>query len=418
MKITRMQLWSPLRAQSFRSLWIGQTLSDMANWLDFIALTAIIVYTWGYGAMEIAALSVCMGLPWVIVGPLMSVRARRLPSKYLLICCDWLRAVIMLCMIWVPSIEVLLILVFIKMSASAVFDPVRQIAVKKLVDTEHLAQATSLSQMSVNMAKIAAPAFGGALIGWYGAWLPFAIGALLYSCSALVLGRLPVWSNDGSDGENKQKLISGLRESWSHIVSRPLLKAGVLYAAAMFFLIFLYDGLFVVLAEEAGMDASLYGSLIAAIGAGSVAGAIAAGQWSGWLRHPLSRMTIAGIVFGLLIAAAGLAAIGWLPNTPWLWIPLCVCLGFSGTQSATPFGYLLQTETTSETIGPVSALVAALQTSSMLIAPVLGALAAALWDAGTVFLTAGIMMSGLAILFRSKAVPVTTTESYIESQIT
>jgi len=403
--MARIQLWTPLKGKNFRSIWVGQTLSDLANWLDFIALTALIVYKWGYGAIEIAALSVCMGLPWVIVGPLMSVRASRLPGKYVLICCDGVRALVMLGLIWVPSLEALLILVLIKMSASAIFDPVRQTAIKKLVETEQLAQAASLSQMSVNMTKIAAPAIGGVLIGWYGMWSPFAVGALLYAGSAIVLSLLPVWRNDVNHEAAMPRLFGGLRASWRHIANRPSLRAGVMYVVAMFFLIFLYDGLFVILAKEAGMEESMYGFMIGAVGAGSVMGAAAAGQWSGWQRNPLARMTAAGSMAGAFIAAAGMAAIGWLPNMPWIWIMLCACLGFVGAHSAAPFGYLLQTETADESIGPVSALVSAFQTSSMLIAPVMGAFAAALWSAGTVFILTGIVTSGMAVLFRKVTAP-------------
>ncbi|GBG07422.1 hypothetical protein PAT3040_01972 [Paenibacillus agaridevorans] len=52
----------------------------------------------------------------------------------------------------------------------------------------------------------------------------------------------------------------------------------------------------------------------------------------------------------------------------------------------------MQTETTEDTIAPMSSLASAVQTSSMLIAPFIGAAAAAYWSPGGVFLAAGFAM--------------------------
>lgn len=170
---TNVPIWRPLSVKAFRQLYIGQVLSDLANWLDFIALSALIVYTWNHGSMAVAALSICIGLPYVIVGPLMSVRLRNLSGKSLLIGCDILRAVFVLSMVWAPSLPVLLLFVLLKHSMTAVFDPVRQIAVKKIVDSNYLVQSSSLSQMSVHLTKILGPMAGGAIMAWLGTSVPF-----------------------------------------------------------------------------------------------------------------------------------------------------------------------------------------------------------------------------------------------------
>ncbi|MGO4345695.1 MFS transporter [Paenibacillus sp. MCAF9] len=388
-------IWRPLRAKSFRQLFIGQLLSDLANWLDFIALSALIVYAWNHGSMAVAALSICVGLPYVIVGPLMSVRLSYISGKSLLIGCDLLRFVFVLAMAWAPSLPILLLLVLLKHSMSAVFDPVRQSAVKRIVDRHLLAQASSLSQMSVNLTKVLGPMIGGAITAWLGATVPFIISAILYALSALMLSFIPSWRGQK---EQAAKPSSGLRVAWEHVMRRPLLRAVILYAASLFFLIFLYDGLFVLLAKESGMAENLFGLLIGAVGAGSVAGALLAGQWSGWKQRPLTHMTKAGIVTGFLVIAVGISGMGIFQAELALWLPLCAALGFCSAQSAVPFGYVLQIETTDETVGPVFALANAFQTSSMLIAPVIGAMMAAWWSVGSVFLGVGVATTGVAAI--------------------
>ncbi|WP_373232483.1 MFS transporter [Cohnella sp.] len=397
MEHTRYPLWRPLRARGFRQLFIGQVLSDLANWLDFIALSALIVYIWDHGSMAMAALSVCIGLPYVIVGPLMSGRLRHLPGRRVLVVCDLSRAAFVLGMAWAPSLPVLLLFVLLRTSMSAIFDPVRQSAVKRMVDINLLVQASSLSQMSVNLTKIMGPMAGGALMAWFGTSVPFLTSAVLYSLSALILCTMPYWQGQK---EQAGKQSDGIRAAWEHLTHRPLLKAAMIYATSLFFLIFLFDGLFVLLAKEAGMDETRFGLIIGAVGAGSVAGALTAGQWSGWRDRPLAYMTLAGIVSGFLIVVVGFAGMGVIRIELALWLSLCAALGFCGAQGAVPFGYILQMETTDDTIGPVSALSNALQTSSMLIAPILGATLASYWGAGSVFLGAGIAIAGVAALYR------------------
>lgn len=397
MSIIDQPLSNPLRIQGFRRLLCGQALSDLANWLDFIALSTLIIYTWGYDSKAIAALSFCMGLPWVLIGPLVSVRVACIPGRLVLVVCDLLRAGIVLAMIWAPSLHFLLTLVFLKMSISAVFDPVRQGAIKGLVEKGLLAKSISLSQLSLNSSKVLAPVAGGTLIGWLGTESAFMVGASFYALSALLLKGLPRW---GTPEETSPQQKINLREAWDHISCRPLLKAGIVYTTASFFLIFLYDGLFIILIKAAGLSESQFGFLIGTVGMGSVIGALCVGQWRDWEKAPLSRMTLAGLFSGLLLAFIGLKAWGTLPNTLWFWVTFCLLLGISSAQTAVPFGYLLQTETTNETVGPVSALANALQTSSMLIAPLLGAMAVPLITLGGVFLTVGILMVGLAIFYR------------------
>ncbi|WP_222871006.1 MFS transporter [Paenibacillus methanolicus] len=386
MKQKTAPLWRPLEEKGYRRLFAGQLLSDFGNWLDFIALSAIIVYAWGHGSMALAALSICIGLPYVVVGPFMSVRTQRMPGKTLMIVCDLLRAGTALGLAFAPSLPVLLALVLVKYSVSATFDPLRQGAVKRLVSPAMLAQASSLGQMAANMTKIFGPAAGGALMSGLGASAPFFASGAMYALSALVLGAIPAWSGTG-DEERKEK--ASLRAAYRHVTGRPTLRGAILFASAMFFLVFLYDGLFPLLTKEAGMDESRLGLLVGAVGAGSVAGALAAGQWSGWQRRPLAYMAGASLASGSLIVLVGLAAAGMLEVPLAVWLLAFAGLGFTGAQSAVPFGYVLQAETDDVTIGPVSALSGALQTSSMLAAPVLGAALAGWLGIGGVLIAVG-----------------------------
>ncbi|MFB9326726.1 MFS transporter [Paenibacillus aurantiacus] len=379
-------LWRPLEEKGYRRLFAGQLLSDFGNWLDFIALSALIVYAWGHGSMALAALSICIGLPYVVVGPFMSVRTQRMPGKTIMIVCDLLRAGTAVGLAFAPSLPVLLALVLVKYSVSATFDPLRQGAVKRLVAPATLAQASSLSQMAANLTKIVGPAAGGALLSGLGTTAPFFASAAMYALSAIMLAAIPAWSGAASE-EKKEK--ASLRAAWRHMLGRPTLRGAILFASSMFFLVFLYDGLFPLLTKEAGMDESRLGLLVGAVGAGSVVGALVAGQWSGWQRRPLAYMAGASLASGTLIVSVGLAAAEIIDVPLAVWLLAFAGLGFTGAQSAVPFGYVLQSETDEATVGPVSALAGALQTSSMLVAPVIGAALAGWLGIGGVLIAIG-----------------------------
>ncbi|MDQ6418886.1 MFS transporter [Paenibacillus sp. LHD-117] len=396
MVVAAARMWLPLKEKGFRRLFAGQVLSDFANWLDFIAISTLIVYGWGQGPMAMALFSLCVGIPWAVIGPLASVRMGRFSGRKVLISCDLLRAAIVLAMLMANSLGFMLALVFLKMSVSSVFDPVRQRAVKRLVDAGQLAQASSLSGLSVNLTKIIGPMVGGASALWIGGSAPFAIGAGLYALSALVLMGLPEWKTEerGSAGDR-----GGMRQALSDMATKPLLKSGILFMGLMFALIFIYDNLFVVLAMEAGLPEKQFGLLIGVVGAGSVVGALAAGHWDGWKRSPVARMAAAGGLSGFILVLVGLSGQGWLPVSLSGWLLAGALLGISGAQAAVPFAYILQTETTDDTIAPVSAAASAIQTGSILIAPSVGAAAAAYLGAGGVFIAAGLLMTAVGWLF-------------------
>jgi len=77
-------LLTPLCHRTFRLLFAGQFVSDLGDWLDFLALIALIVSRWNLGPSALAALAVAVALPFAVIAPLSGVWADRLPRKTLL----------------------------------------------------------------------------------------------------------------------------------------------------------------------------------------------------------------------------------------------------------------------------------------------------------------------------------------------
>ncbi|MBY6050559.1 MFS transporter [Cytobacillus firmus] len=390
-------IFKPLKLKSFRALFGAQLFSDLGNWLDLIALQVIVAYHWGLDETAIASVIIVLGLPWVIIGPFASVFVDRMPKKAVMIVCLLLRIVFVAGLFYSPNLYLLLLFVFLKGTVSALYDPARQSAIRMIVPESMLPEAVTLSQLSVNTMKIAGPALGGGIIAVFGPKSPFLFEAAGFFIAVIFLLFLPSLKSFEESDKKMAGDQTGKGEFWKdfsegikHIFHTPLLKISIILSSAAFFIIFLYDGLFVFIAKQIGFNEGNFGLLISAVGAGSVAGSLLLGQWTGWNRKPIHLMSSSAILSGIFIAAVGLGGLGFL-NLPQLaWIIGACFLGLLGAGESVPYGYVLQSETPKQMMGRVSAAAMSLQTFSMLIAPAAGALLAKQLGVSFVMIGAGM----------------------------
>jgi MFS family permease len=390
-------IFKPLKLKSFRSLFGAQLFSDLGNWLDFIALQVIVAYHWGLDETAIASVIIVLGLPWVIIGPFASVFVDRLPKKAVMIVCLLLRIVFVGGLFYAPNLYILLLFVFLKGTVSALYDPARQSAIRMIVPDSMLPEAVTLSQLSVNTMKIAGPALGGGIIAVFGPKSPFLFEAAGFIAAIVFLLFLPsLTSFEESDKRMaedytvKTSYWKEFSEGIKHIFHTPLLRVSIILSSAAFFIIFLYDGLFIFIAKQIGFNEGNFGLLISAVGAGSVAGSLLLGHWTGWNRKPVHLMSSSAILSGTFIVAVGLGGLGFLNFPPLVWIIGACLLGLLGAGESVPYGYVLQSETPKQMMGRVSAAAMSLQTFSMLIAPAAGALLAKQLGASFVMIGAGL----------------------------
>jgi predicted MFS family arabinose efflux permease len=403
----RASVLSPLKIPPFRALFSGQVLSDLGTWLDFTALTVLIAYHWQLGPSAVAGLMMAIGIPIVFVGPLVSVWADRWPRRRLMLLCVGLRTLIVLSFGFAPNLWVLLLLVLLRGVLGALFYPARMGALRSIVPEEQLSEALSLSEVSFRATQILAPALGGLLISLSGPRTVFVIEAALLLLATLLLARLPALPpraaldmalpGEGQSPARQASFGEDLREGLRHIAhSRLLLVANVLMGIGLL-LVFLYDGLLVLWTKQLGFGESAYGLLMSMMGLGSVIGAVATGQMSGWKKNPLRLMAASALLLGALNIVIGFGGLGRLEVALPFWAVLFLCFGMLGAVCTVPFSYLLQVKTPAHLIGRVFGVANAIQSVSLLLAPALGAALAGSLGVGGVFATAGGAMMLLAV---------------------
>lgn len=393
-------LLAPLRHRAFRLLFVGQVVSDLGDWLDFLALLVLIVYRWGQGPSALAALSVAVGLPFAVIAPLSGVWADRLPRKTLMVAADLGRALIVFGLVFAPNLPTVLALVFARGVLSTFFGPARQAMIAAVVPQADLFAANSLSQLPFQLTKILGPVLGGLLVAAVGPRAAFLVDAVSFLVSAIFIAQLP---NSAPPAQTKQTIHAQapnfwreLREGLAYLFQRRSLFLAVASNSLVLLIIFTFDSLGVLALRELGIGEALFGFTIGSLGLGTAVGALAIGQW-GKRIHPFVTMGAGQIGGGLVVALLGVAVTLHARGTG-AWLIIYLLIGLSAAAVFVPYGYVVQVETPAELLGRVFATAGGIQNAFLLMAPPLGAVLAELWGIGFVFTTAGIALALLGMV--------------------
>ena len=77
---------------------------------------------------------------------------------------DLARALVVLGLVWAPTLPIVLALVVAASASATFFDPAKQAVIRATVPEGDLLTANSLSQLSSNSARLLGPALGGLLV--------------------------------------------------------------------------------------------------------------------------------------------------------------------------------------------------------------------------------------------------------------
>jgi MFS family permease len=399
-------VFTPLTNRSYRTFFFAQVFGDLGNWLDLLAIGALITFTWNLGLTANSAAVIAMGAPFLFVGPLASVWVDRLSSRTILLISTWFRILVIMGYLLAENLYVLLPLIFLKSCFASISEPARQSMLRQLVKEEEMAEASALGQMVSNGMKMIGPALGGFLLTYSSPDAVFAVEAILFGIALLIMLRLPrvPAASKQKEGEQRQYMRE-VKEGIEYLFGNRLIRSAVMIVGLSMFIIFLYDGFFPPLVELLGLRVLDFGLIFSALGGGSVCGALLMGQFTGWRRQPLLTMAIGRLVSGLLLViVAGGVVYGFASGNTIFWLIYFAITGAVGVGMTVPYGYLLQTQTPPELIGRVSAVAMAIQGVAILTAPSVGAILGELLGLGWVFALAGALtlLLGLASMWEGK----------------
>lgn len=221
----------------------------------------------------------------------------------------------------------------------AFFVPAVGSLIPRMVASDQLNSANALIQLSDMITQVVGPAAAGFLIEWTGAGATFGINGSLFALGALMLVgiRLLVAPRTEGEGTVGAEIRAGFAHAWnSKVIRLSLLTISALSLAAV--------GPFTVggalLARDRLGGADSLGIFLAAFGAGSLLGVIAA------VRAPVPRRPNGLLVAISLALGVGVGVLGFVPDLTWAVVAAAltgVVVGFGGVllttllQRATPY---------------------------------------------------------------------------------
>lgn len=312
---------------NYARLWLAQAISLLGDWFNTIVLAALVSkYSDGSG-IAISLLLLARFLPPLLVSPLAGVLLDRFDRKRLLIVSDVVRALIVLCFLFVRSSETLWIvyvLTVLQFSFSSIFEPGRSALMPSVVRREDLVQANILGSITWSVMLALGGALGGVVSAALGTEFALIFDAVTFMVSALLIASIrvthptqdqPLPPEHRAKGINARDFIDGLRWAVKHPTTSLVLlvKAGGAVGNMDSILIIYATYLFVWGEEGFGS----LGLLWCAFGIGAVIGPILVNRFNNGTVRTMRRLIIVGyglitlgwIVMGgapiLLIAAAG-----------------------------------------------------------------------------------------------------------------
>jgi MFS family permease len=310
-----------LRLRDFRNLFIGQAASTVGDRIVFVALA---LYVTDIGsATDVGIVLAASTLPLVGFLLIGGVWADRLARNRLMIATDLIRFALhatLATLIFTGAVEIWHIVVIEALfgTAEAFFRPAYTGLVPQTVPEEMIQDAKAAGSTIETVAEFAGPALATALVLGLGAGWAFAIDAATFLVSAFFLTR--VRARERGAPPERQTLLTEMREGYAEVRSRAWIWVTVAtFAVALLLSFGPWTTLGPTIAEDEYGSTGVFGLLAAAMGAGTVLGALIGFRWRP--LHPMRAGFLCCLPWPAVTVAFALGAA--LP----LLVPLFVAAG-------------------------------------------------------------------------------------------
>jgi dTMP kinase len=310
---------TPLRLPGFRNLFFATLASSFGTMLAAVALAIDVQNRTGSG-LWVSAVLVVEFLPTIIVGLLLGPLLDRLERRSLMIAADAVRVGVFVALPFAPNAAAIVALAFVAGLATGFFRPAVYAGIPNLVPDEELPRANALLQTVENASWAIGPLLGGILTWAVGPSLPYAINAVSFAVSIVLIVQIPARLL-----QSERALSRGhwrdLRDGFGAALHSPSLRAVLVAWGIASFAVGGSNVATIFIAKDtlSGGDIG-YGLMYGATGAGLVVGSFVSA--AALARYGVARVYGAGIL--LMALSSLLVAVS--PNA-WVASACCVVLG-------------------------------------------------------------------------------------------
>jgi MFS family permease len=288
-----------LRNRDYRLLWLANTTSTLGDRIVTVALALFVVEETG-SATDLGLVLMAYLLPLIAFLLLGGVLADRLPRHLVVVVTDLVRfALHALLALLIVTGEVRIwhvaVIGVLFGTAEAFYRPAASALLPQTVAEDEIQEAQALVSTSECVAVFLGPALATLLVLGIGPAVAFGLDAATFLVSAALLVRVRPRERGAPPPQDREprSIRDDLREGYAEVRSRRW----VWVTLAVFCVaLFVAEAPLIVVgplvAQQLYGDVAVYGYLLAAIGAGTIAGSIVALRWRP--RHPLRlAMTLA-----------------------------------------------------------------------------------------------------------------------------
>ncbi len=269
---------APFRNRAFTVLWIATVASNIGTWMHDVGAGWLMTEL-APSPLMVAAVQAATTLPIFLFALLAGAVADIVDRRHLLIGVNVAMGVAALAMAALVHLDMvtpwmLLGFTFLFGTGAAFIAPAWQAIVPKLVPRSELSGAIALNSMGINISRAIGPALAGFLIVAAGLAAPFLVNAIsvIGIVAALWWWRPELEHKPALPAERVGgAIVAGLRYAWNS----PALKATLVRALAFFLFASAFWAMLPLIAREVLQGGpTLYGLMLAGVGAGAVGGAL------------------------------------------------------------------------------------------------------------------------------------------------
>ncbi|MDX1450401.1 MAG: MFS transporter, partial [Acidimicrobiia bacterium] len=250
----------PRLGGAFHLLWLGQAVSQLGDYLPYIALPLFVKYLID-GTFGLAAVYSLETLPAVVVGLFGGYLIDRMRLRRTMIFTDLVRAgafgYLAVLAASNPAegsgrgLASVFVVALVAGTFASFFNGALYSAVPRVVPPERLTDANGRLASTQGLANVVGPALAGLLVASVGFWPTFAINAATFLVSAITLAFVPGIdgrASDGGDPETPSRMLDGMRHLWTE----PRIRLATLGTAGAHLVLGFFEATLVLIAEDIG----------------------------------------------------------------------------------------------------------------------------------------------------------------------
>lgn len=215
--------WQLLRSsRNYCRVWIAQLISGSGDWFYSVAIYSLLLDLTGR-AETVAWAAILQILPMMLLGPTAGAINDRLSRRKVMLASDLVRAVLVLCMIFIEredQIWMLYTLLALEIGTAAFFEAGRNAILPSLVRRENLPVANALGSTTWSITVTVGAALGGIAVAYLGRTFVFAANSLSFLVSAWFVYRVRVF---------ERHLAGHRKASWLDALSFRPIAEGFVY---------------------------------------------------------------------------------------------------------------------------------------------------------------------------------------------